>query len=256
MRTALLRSTKHLLGNKLRVGFHRAFTLIELLVVIAILGLLVALLFPVLSKGREAGKRAACASNIRQIVVGCTMYASDNKGYLPFAITFGDDKGYMNMGEPPVWLQDVLTNYVFGVQGKMSQIFRCPGAKNFGSGWLLLPAQVQYRYNCYFAGGGYYTGGDLPGDKGNVYPPGNTSGVNSGGKRIEAIPSPGRAVLVYDMAWPDWDKNQYPHNGINVAYVDGHVEYVTIPVFTSSANVDLKVSLFNSNGWNSVANGP
>ena len=33
--------------------------MIELLVVIAILGLLVALLFPVLSKGREAGKRAA-----------------------------------------------------------------------------------------------------------------------------------------------------------------------------------------------------
>lgn len=50
------------------------FTLIELLVVIAIISLLIALLLPVLSSAREAGRRTKCASQLRQFASVLLMY--------------------------------------------------------------------------------------------------------------------------------------------------------------------------------------
>jgi prepilin-type N-terminal cleavage/methylation domain-containing protein len=55
----------------------RAFTLIELLVVIAIIAILAAILFPVLAKVRENGRRTVCISNMKEIGLGVTMYAQD-----------------------------------------------------------------------------------------------------------------------------------------------------------------------------------
>lgn len=66
------------------------FTLIELLTVIAIIGILAAILIPVVGKVRDSARAAHCQSNLRQIGLQIHLYADDHDGFLPRAgFTFG-----------------------------------------------------------------------------------------------------------------------------------------------------------------------
>ena len=61
----------------------RAFTLIELLVVVAVIAVLAGLLLPALGRAKATSQRAACLSNLRQLGLCLSLYASDNGGYYP-----------------------------------------------------------------------------------------------------------------------------------------------------------------------------
>jgi len=62
---------------------HTAFTLIELLVVISIIGILVAMLIPVLGKSKSLAARLQCASVMRQGGMCWNIYQLDFKDTLP-----------------------------------------------------------------------------------------------------------------------------------------------------------------------------
>lgn len=106
------------------------FTLIELLVVIAIIAILAAILFPVFAKARETARKAASASNLKQLGSAILMYAQDYDELLPHSgwnsggIVQGQQIPDMTMcrttGATNVWNGEIIP-YV-----KNRGVFRCP----------------------------------------------------------------------------------------------------------------------------------
>ena len=99
----------------------KAFTLIELLVVIAIIAILAAILFPVFAQAKEAGKKTACLSNVRQIGVGMILYLNDNDDVYPGNDQWEPAASNTNASDPRMPYDMQILPYV-----KNAQIFSCP----------------------------------------------------------------------------------------------------------------------------------
>jgi prepilin-type N-terminal cleavage/methylation domain-containing protein/prepilin-type processing-associated H-X9-DG protein len=74
-------------GKQRARAANAAFTLIELLVVIAIIAILAAMLLPALARAKNAARRGACLSNLREIGIAFKMFLDDNNSRFPKAVT-------------------------------------------------------------------------------------------------------------------------------------------------------------------------
>jgi prepilin-type N-terminal cleavage/methylation domain-containing protein/prepilin-type processing-associated H-X9-DG protein len=59
-----------------------AFTLVELLVVIGIIAVLISLLLPALGRAREQARTVQCASQLKQLFNGCSMYINEGRDHV------------------------------------------------------------------------------------------------------------------------------------------------------------------------------
>jgi len=66
-----------------RIASVNGFTLVELLVVVGIIAILISILLPALSKARDAARKTACLSNLRQVHQLIAMYANEYKDRVP-----------------------------------------------------------------------------------------------------------------------------------------------------------------------------
>jgi prepilin-type N-terminal cleavage/methylation domain-containing protein/prepilin-type processing-associated H-X9-DG protein len=92
---------------------RRGFTLMELLVVIAIIGVLFAFTLPALMSAREAARRSACQSNIRQLATGLTGFVTTHNQY-PNAGTFGELPAVIAQGNQANSSIQTVFNGTFG----------------------------------------------------------------------------------------------------------------------------------------------
>src|SRR6188508_2046815 len=76
-----------------RSALARGFTLIELLVVIAIIAILAAILFPVFAQAKEAAKKTASLSQMKQVGTATIMYTADYDDLFPLGLTYSGATG-------------------------------------------------------------------------------------------------------------------------------------------------------------------
>src|SRR5215469_16069869 len=113
--------------NKWTAQRKLAFTLIELLVVIAIIAILAAMLFPVLTRAQETGRRIQCMNSLRQLELANQIYVTDNHGY------------YTPRNETNSW-----PNHLYDTYGRNIKMLVCPTDIALGAG---PPATVGLNYS-------------------------------------------------------------------------------------------------------------
>ena len=213
----------YLLGLLSRRKTNRlGFTLIELLVVISIIALLAAILLPALAKAREAGKRAVCSSNLKQVMTASIMYAGENDDIFPGNefTAYSADIIDWNMVPRTSWAKSL-----YPTLSNVWEVYACPAAKKrIEPAWGLPPtfaAQLSH---------------DRPGTSYMI-----TGYCNL--RKLETIRTPASVIMYWERGTSCIVSSRYPngtppggdwpllhpptlHDSVpNYAFVDSHVEF-------------------------------
>lgn len=127
---------------------RRGFTLTELLVVIAIIGILAAILIPVVGSVRASANSAHCVSNLRNMQLANQIYASENNGYYVSGTSFD---GEASVSNPWILNQkyfDILTSINEGRDwGEWENDMLCPTTRALGSpNWNVIGSNYGISY--------------------------------------------------------------------------------------------------------------
>jgi prepilin-type N-terminal cleavage/methylation domain-containing protein len=205
-------------------NMRHAFTLTELLVTVAIIGILAALLLPVLGRARGAAERVTCINNLRQINAALIMYADDHADSLRAATN--DYHIYFTYRE------DINSYLSRNGSSTNDSLFACPADKfdctkslveDFfyphpatGSGFHHLK---QTDYSSYIFNG----------------EAANSADTRVTQKAFASVRQPSRLILVSEFSGA-LGLSAHAHSGLKqlnsaknvVAFVDGHVNYISI----------------------------
>lgn len=193
----------------------RAFTLVELLTVLAVIGVLAALLFPVLSRAKARAGRALCVNNLKQVNAAVRMYCDDHGDTLP-------DTNFVALDYKP------LVQGYLGLSGRAwtnGGVFWCPASEQSMMISPLPPFAIMPRgrfkmeYHLYRFNGGNADSHSRPG---------------IAGLKLCSLRSPSKTVTVAEasafigQAWHDhkyFDYELGKHVWNMAGFGDGHVAY-------------------------------
>lgn len=248
------RHLRFLVASRCSRGMHgrrSGFTMIELLVVIGIITVLMAILLPVLSRVRQQAQEVACLSNVRQLTLAYRTYTGDNRGRGP-QFSFSTSESWVQRFREDIKLS--------------SSLYICPrldddAGPSFGSAhssWTLtletptglVKATGSYGFNGWLLrwepvgkGGEQFSGGEqqryvLPSIKGSDKVPVFADATWIDGWPRADDPTPpdliggdparqGVALAPKENMMARFTIARHGR-GINVAFLDGHAEKVSV----------------------------